>query len=125
MKIQLTKEECLTHFHSALCNGLTMLPGYGLELQYSSKEYAASRKKFTDPCFEDVLIQMLKDGYTLSILDIEGNGDQNKTINIQDVYSRLPKTPLNHLSDMINENDDAYTADAIIQTVFYGELIFA
>jgi hypothetical protein len=28
------------------------------------------------------------------------------------------------LMDAVNENDDADTADAILQTVFYGEVIF-
>lgn len=112
-------------FYDAICNGLSLLPSYGLELNYESKQYAKSRKKLKDPCFEDVLIQMLKDGYKLDILDIEGEGEHNSSIGIEDVYERVQNTPLNHLCDQINEDGDCYTADAIIQSVFFKDLVFA
>lgn len=124
MRIILKKEESLNYFYNALCNGLSMLSGYGLKLEYSGKEYAASRKKMSVACYEDVLIQMLKDGYKLTIVDVEGEGENTKSIGIKDVYTRVAKTPFNHLSDMINEDDVASTADAIIQTVFFEDLVF-
>lgn len=125
MQIILTKEESVKFFLDALCNGLTLLPGYGLELDYNDDEYNASRDKLTSPCFEDVLIQMLQDGYKLKIIDHEGDGNYNKEITIQDVYDRVCKTPVDHLTDMICERDDACTADAILQTVFFNEITFA
>lgn len=124
MKIQLTKKESLDLFYNAICNGLSMFSGYGLELQYDSKEYKQSRSKLTDPCFEDVLIQMLKDGYKLTLLDIEGEGEYTRSIGIKDIYANVMKTPMDHLSDMINEEDDATTADVLIQTVFFNEIVF-
>ena len=126
MKIQLTKKESLDFFHSSLCNaiGTGYMNGYGIELQYNSAEYKESRKKLMEPCFEDVLIQMLKDGYKLTMLDIENEGEYTKTIDINTVYERVCKTPVDHLVDMINEEDDVTTADVILQTVFYNEVIF-
>jgi hypothetical protein len=40
------------------------------------------------------------------------------------LHNKVQETPIEHLMDAINENDDAYTADVILQTVFYGEVIF-
>lgn len=34
------------------------------------------------------------------------------------------KTPIDHLMDAINQEDDAITADVILQTVFYEDIIF-
>lgn len=124
VQVTLSKDKSIELFYNSLCNGLTLLPGYGLELDYSDAEYKESAAKLESPCYEDVLIQMLKDGYKLKILDHEGDGGYNKEIVIQDVYDRVCKTPFPHLVDMLNENDDAITADAILQTVFFNEVIF-
>lgn len=125
MQIILTPDESLKYFYSALCNGLQWIAGYGLEFTFDRSLYSKSRAKITgETCYEDVLIQMLKDGYSLAINDVEGDGAYNSTIKLQDVYDRVCLTPIRHLSDMINENDDSITADAILQTVFFKEIIF-
>jgi hypothetical protein len=125
MEIKLTNDESFEIFYNSICNGLSLLSGYGLELSYNDQDYKDAKSKLTDPCFEDVLMQILKDGNTLSILDIEGEGTYNADIKISDVWERVNLTPANYLIDMINENDDADTADAIIQTVFFKSIIFA
>lgn len=124
MKVILTEEESLEFFHNALCNavGTGYINAHGIRLTYNEKEYQLSKSKLNNPCLEDVWIQMLKDGYKLTLKDMEGDGDM--TITIKDVYEKVQLTPFEHLSNMINENDDAETADVILQTVFYGEVIF-
>lgn len=123
MKIILTNEESLEYFYNSLCNGLSYIGGYGLMLDYNKKEYKLSRDKLVTPCFEDVLKQMLLDGYELRLVDTE-NEDEFKKITIKEVYERVQLTPHRHLMDAVNQNDDATTADVIIQTVFYNEVIF-
>jgi hypothetical protein len=132
MKIVLTKEESEKHFHNALCNSGN-LPYYGLVLDYDEKDYTKARKsleakqkrgEFTETiCREDVWVEILRVGGKLTLID-EENGVGNKSITLKDVHSRVAKTPLRHLMDAINENDDADTADMILQTVFYKEVIF-
>lgn len=127
MKIVLTKEEAENHFHNALCNGSNM-PYYGIILDYSNSDYSAAKKSLKAKgqegiCQEDVWMEILRIGGKLTLID-EENGVGNKSITLKDVHSRVAKTPLNHLMDAVNENDDADTADAILQTVFYGEVIF-
>jgi hypothetical protein len=123
MKIVLTHEESEKYFHNALCNGLDYVSGYGIDVNYDDTAYKAARAKLDSPCFEDVLLQLLKDGSTLTIVDNEGGMDE-VVITINDVYERVQNTPLDHLLNMINEEDDADTADVILQTVFYNEVVF-
>jgi len=125
MQVILTEKESLEYFHNALCNavGTGYISNYGLTLTCNEKEYQLSKSKLNNPCLEDVWIQMLKDGYKLTLKDIEDK-DNTKSITIKDVYEKVKLTPFEYLSDMINENDDAETADVILQTVFYGEVIF-
>ena len=134
MKIVLTKEEAEKHFHNALCNG-SQIRDYGLRLDYSDKDYKAAKKSLDKKeksgefkshigiCREDVWMEILRIGGKLTLID-EENGVGNKSITLKDVHTRVAKTPLRHLMDAINENADGDTADCIIQTVFYGEVIF-
>ena len=68
-------------------------------------------------------MEILRTGGKLVLVD-EENGMGDKTITLKDVHTKVAKTPLRHLMDAIEERDDADTADCIIQTVFYGEVIF-
>jgi hypothetical protein len=68
-------------------------------------------------------MEILRLGGKLVLVD-EENGMGDKAITLKDVHTKVAKTPLRHLMDAINENDDGDTADCIIQTVFYGEVIF-
>ena len=124
MQIQLTPQESETMFHNALCNGLGYMNGYGLEFDYCDKQYSAAKTKLQSPCCEDVLMQILRDGGSLTFVDVECDGEYTRSVSLADVHDRVQKTPLRFLTDMINEEDDAETADAVLQTVFFEEIIF-
>jgi hypothetical protein len=128
--ITLSNEKSIEFFHNALCNGLDYISGYGLSLDFVKAEYKNSSEKWRQEhpnetcCYEDVLIQMLRDGYSLTIVDEECDGEYTRTIRLGDVWERVSKTPQRFLFDMIEENDDAETADVILQTVFFEDIIF-
>jgi hypothetical protein len=128
MNINLTHEESEAHFYNAICNGLGELKYYDLELDYDAKEYKAAKQQLntkqpdTQACWEDVLMEMLRSGNTLWIVD--ENDNERHPITLDLVHERVQQTPVNHLMNAINENDDATTADCIIQTVIYGEVIY-
>jgi len=126
MTINLTPQESEKLFLDSMCNvfGMGYHEGYGLELKYKQKDYEESRKKLTDPCWEDVLLQMLKDGGKLTLVDLECDGEYTKSVTIEDVHQKVSKTPISHLMDAINEEGDVITSDVIIQTVFFDEVIF-
>jgi len=124
MTIILTPQESEEYFYNALCNGLSEMGGYGLRMDYKKEHYAQAKSKLTEPCFEDVLMQILRDGNTFGFEDIECDGEYSKQISLKDVHDKMPNVDQFHLMEMINENDDAGTADVILQTVFYDEVIF-
>jgi hypothetical protein len=128
MNINLTHEESEAHFYNAICNGLGELKYYDLDLDYDAKEYKAAKQQLsnkqpdTQACWEDVLMEMLRSGNTLWIVD--ENDSERHPITLDLVHERVQQTPTRHLMNAINENDDATTADCIIQTVIYGEVIY-
>jgi len=124
MKILLTPQESETFFHNSLCNGLGYVEGYGLELTFKDSHYKAARKKLGSPCYEDVLLQILKDGKPLKMIDHECDGEYTREITLKDVHEKVQTTDASWLLQMENGEDDATTADCILQTVFFGEIIF-
>jgi hypothetical protein len=129
MKIILEKKEAEEIFFNAMCNGLGYVTsGYDLELDFNDKEYQTAAAKLkaegASPCFEDVLMQVLRDGGSITLEDIGCEGEYTKSITLADVHERVALTPTSHLMDMINENDDACTADVVLQTVFFEEVVF-
>ena len=128
MQILLTPEEKINFFHTALCNGLDYISGYGLELTFSKQAYADAKENLKSqgksPCYEDVLIQILIDGGKLKCIDHEADGEYNSSILLQDVMERFELVPVDTLIEFIQENDDSDTADILIQTIFYKEIIF-
>lgn len=132
----LTTQQSEEIFHTALCNaiGTGYMNSYGIEMDFSEKDYQEASnallmnqgdgKASSLVCYEDVLMEILRMGNTLTLVDHEGDGDMTRSITLKDVHERVQKTPANHLQDMIDENDDATTADVIIQTVFFQEVVF-
>ena len=124
MKVTLTKDESEDLFYNSLCNGLDYMFGYGITLDYKVSNYEKAQSKIMTMVYEDVLMQMLRNGDVLRIIDHEYEGEYNREITLDDVHNKVQETPIEHLMDAVNENDDACTADVILQTVFYGEVIF-
>jgi hypothetical protein len=126
MKIQLTEEESEKIFHNSLCNG-HQIAHYGLQMDYSEEEYEEAKKRLQkkgeDDCLEDVWLEILKGGGTLTLVD-EENGMDPSVITLKDVHERVQESPVRHLLDAINEQDDGDTADVILQSVFYQDVIF-
>ena len=124
MTITFTPDEALGHFHTALCNGLDYISTHGLTIEYEQAHYKQAKEFLTSSrCFEDVLIQILKDGHPLVLHD-EEEGMDDSTIYIRDVIERMSLVPIRHMMNAINEDDDAETADVILQTIFYKDVIF-
>jgi hypothetical protein len=128
MKITLTPQESEEYFYNSLCNALDYIQGYGIVLKTKQAQYDAAKQslknKGNTPCYEDVLMEILRQNGTLKLKDIEGEGAMDAEITLADVHERVQQTPLEHLVAMINETDDAETADVIIQTCFYKEIVF-
>ena len=132
MKIILTPTEAEEIFHSALCNAVSTgyMSGYGISLTYDRSQYKDCREHLervnpdTQHCWEDVLMQILKDGGKLTFEDHENDGEYTRSITMKDVHENINQTPAQTLLNFVNEHDDAGDADLILQTVFYNEILF-
>lgn len=133
MKITLTNQEAEKFFHSALCNGLTTLAGYGITIDYKAKDYQEARKSLRKKgtiendaiCLEDVWMEMLRIGKELKFHNSEDEDRKVVSVDLNLMYKRLRKTPIRHLADMATGDDDSITSDAILQTVLYGEVLYS
>jgi hypothetical protein len=131
MEVKLTPQESEEHFFNALCNGASYIESYGISIEPKEKDYLAAKQSLKDKkgqvhtmlCYEDVWMEILRMGRPLIMVDNEG-GQEPKEVYLEDVHERVAKTEPRHLLNAINEEDDAETADVILQTVFYQEVIF-
>jgi hypothetical protein len=124
MKIQLTKQEAEKYFLNALCNGLTYFQSYGIDLLINDNEYNKARETAKDEdggkaCYEDILLEMLRNGSTLLAEDSYMGKTHKLTLN--KMYKQMNKVPTKTLMEMINQQDDADTGDIILQICFIGE----
>ena len=123
MKITLTPEESEEYFYNALCNGLDYFQGYGFDLDFNEDQYYKAREKLKSPCFEDVLMQLLRDGGQLIFKDVENEGDMTRIVTLKDIHERVQNAPIKTLIEMADQEDDADTADIILQTVLFNEIL--
>ena len=126
MKVKLEPQEAEGIFHTSLCNiyGSGYFNGYGLEFVWDDDAYSEARKKLQSPCIEDVILQIIKDGGTLEVIDHECEGEYNAQIDLKAIHERMELVPVKNLLNIINEEDDVDDADAVLQTLFFGEVIF-
>ena len=127
VSINLTTAKSEELFYNALC-GADVLSGYGLSLKTIASEYKKAKegliaKNKVGICREDVWMQILRSGGTLTLIDHEGD-DEEHAITLKEVHERVQNTDLEYLTQAINEDGDGTTDDVILQTVFLNEVVF-
>lgn len=124
LKISLTNDLSEEIFFNALCNSMDyMCSSYGLDLRYKQSDYLKAKDKLTNPCIEDVWMQMLRDGARIGLKDLEG-GEDTAYITLSTIHERVKNVPITDLLDMIDENDDATTGEVVLQIVFLNDIIY-
>jgi hypothetical protein len=119
--IEILKAKAEELFHNALCN--KSLDSIGLEISYDSKDYVNAKKELENPCYEDVLMQILRDGKTLKLNDWESN-TYNEIISLEKIHNNVFTAPPHIIGAYFSASDDADTANDLIQWVAYKEIIF-
>jgi len=124
LEISLTNDLSEEIFFNALCNSMDyMCSSYGLDLRYKQSDYLKAKDKLTNPCIEDVWMQMLRDGARIGLKDLEG-GEDTAYITLSTIHERVKNVPSNYLLDMIDEYDDATTGEVVLQIVFLNDIIY-
>ncbi len=125
----LTNKDKEDIFLLALCDGWHTFEQSGVTIDFSEAKYKTTadiiKNKGISPCYEDVVMQMLIDGFSISCIDDDDEESYlNTTITIQDVYDGIDLVPDNIIQDILDENYDANHADTVLQFVFFKTLIF-
>ena len=124
MKIKFDKKDAEEIFFTALCNGIDYVSGYGMLMETNADDYLKAKDSLDESaCYEDILMQILRDGNKLTLVDYEDDEEQY-SITLKDVYKRMPNVPTDNILNIIAENDDAIDADVVLQTIFFNDIIF-
>ena len=133
MQLILTSKEVEKALYESLCNGLNCLQGSGLYLECKDADYDKAKAELTkfgtrtSPCFEDVLMQMLKMKLPLWFEDKVGN-EKNAYLTLTKAkkHFKNPKA-MKVLIDTLspNGNSDAITAYNLLQYALFNELLYA
>lgn len=123
----ISKELSEDMFYNALCNSLDYINGYGITLDYGLTSYKEAKellvKNGSNSCFEDVIMQILRNGKTITFKDTECGQDDVK-VTLEMIHENIKYVPQRFLIDYLQENDDAETGDVIIQSIIYKDIIF-
>ncbi len=112
MKITYNKKEKLELIHSLLCTNHDYFRENYLLLDWDNKEYVKSRTR-KDECYEDTLLNMLKNGYEIIFEDNyvpedDFEGEIVARFNLQDLFNNLdnPQIDDNYYSSLESFNDE-------------------
>lgn len=114
---------------NSLCNGLGQLYAYGLELIFNDDDYTEAKKsyyertkKISGACYEDILLEILTMGKHITFLDNETDEVFYLTFDL--AMQNLDKLEVERVIQLIDESDDGETADIVLQTCLFGEIVF-
>lgn len=123
------KDTLIKLIHDCLCDGLHYFSSYGIEVKVSKRAYNDARTEIkqegVELCYEDVWIQVLKDGGSIAFIDVENAGDMTGFLSLSDsTLNNFAKVPFQNIINLLNEEYDAGDCDTILQTLVWGEVVF-
>ena len=113
---------------NSLCNGLDELGFYGLQLEIDedifneAKESWKEKNKNQLPCYENIIFEMLEMKNIINVIDLEN--DERHYFKLDLAIQYLDKLPTHCILQLLNEEDDVTTADIVLQTCLFGEVVF-
>ena len=123
---KITKEGLLKMFWTCLTSSSI---GFGcIELDYDRNAYFEVRDelrgKGKNDCWEDVIVEMLRQGYRLAWIDVEDDQPERNYFTLAHLMDNFDCIEAHHLADILGGMDDAVTHDSILQCLLLGELIY-
>lgn len=110
--------------NTSLCDGLSYFCGYGFEIEYNKEQYKEAKEKLNNPCFEDVLIQILKDGHDITFVDVENDGEETSVLTLATFLDRYSFVPDDTIKALKDGDYDATDADNFLQYILFSEITF-
>lgn len=128
MTYNITRQGMLDLFHTCICSGSI---GFGsIHLDAGKEAYREARKRMTDKnpelfvCVEDVLKQILFEGYELSWYDVEDEDETKNSFGLEDLMNNFKNVEPHLISEVLSEQDDQVTHDSILQCLLLGEIVY-
>jgi len=128
MKLQLTQQEIETVLLDCFCNGaLGELNASGIDYVYNKAKYNEFRVE--GACYEDNLLNLLKNGGRLKFVDVEGD-NETFFLTLNSAKEKLGEIEdaniIEKVQDILTENGnaDAWHGYEILQFVLFGEVIY-
>ena len=133
-KYQLTKAQAEEVFFNCLCDNDIQI--YDIDWKYNEAFYEQAKKNLMEkykgdtPCYEDILMQMLRDGGKLGIIDFNYEdynfieGYKVFYVTLADIHEKINECPIDQLMNVLNEEYDVSDSDVILQTLFFGEIVY-
>lgn len=124
---KITREGLLKMFWTCLTSSSI---GFGcIELDYDRNAYLEVsdelRKKEKDDCWEDIVVEMLRQGYRLAWIDVEEDDFAKRNwFTLDDLIDNFDNIESHHLADLLGGEDDAVTHDSILQCLLMGEIVY-
>lgn len=83
---------------------------YGVFMHYDPIQYKEAKEALKeagkDICYEDILMEILKRGGSLTYRDIEGDGEMTSVVTLEDVHERMDNVPKTTLCNFLAGNND-------------------
>jgi len=115
--------------YNSLCNGLGQLQCYGLELLWNDEDYTEAKKsyykridKISGACYEDILMELITMEKKVVFEDTET--EEFFDFKLSNALMNLDNLPMWAIIQILEENDDAVTADVVLQYCLFNEIIF-
>lgn len=122
--VELEETEVFDVLHAILCDGLYGLSNSGLTLEYEDADYKEAKAKLTSPCREDVWLQILKDGKSITFTDNEGS-EEDAVLTLAKAIEGLKNPKIaDEVREIVEGNYDANTGDTVIQYILFGEVVY-
>lgn len=123
--VELDENEVFDVIHTILCDGLYGMSNSGFRLEFDDVDYQVARAKVSNPCREDVWLQILKDGKSLTFTDLEGKGEYTKKLTLALAIEGLKNPEIaEEVKEIVDGEYDANTGDKVIQYILFGEVVF-
>ena len=122
-RFKLSDEELLEIFCDALCGGSFCFGSF--KIRYDKDEYSQAREKLTNPSWESVVTQILRDGNEVIAYDLEG--DDHIKFTLADLHKNFRTLVIdypNNLARLRNESYDAIDTDNILQILIFGDVTY-
>ena len=126
-RIEITKKYSTDDLVNLLSTAIYGCSYWCSGLDYDSNEYKEARKRLienrnNEPCYEEVLVEMLENGKSIYWIDSED--DSRNELTLEKLLNGIKLNAEERPSDCDLDSGDAITVDCIIQYALFNNVLY-